>query len=222
MSTIADWNEWHHQYDDPDSELSHRSRLVREQVVAAVDAMPPGPVTVVSICGGQGLELIGALADHPRRTDVRGRLVELDERNAEIAREGTRVAGIDGLEVLQGDASASDSYAGLPRADLVILSGVFGHLAPADRRTLIGALPQICGSGGKVVLTTYEVQPERTEELRAIFGAVGFEEIDDTLTPGRTFGIIVEQLQAAEEPFVAGASLFEFGSSHPGSAGHGD
>jgi SAM-dependent methyltransferase len=195
---------------------------VREQVVAALDALPPGPVTVVSICGGQGLELLGALADHPRRADVGGRLVELDERNAEIARSRAAAIGVDRLEVRQGDASTSDSYADLPRADLVVLSGVFGHLAPADRQTLIGFLPRICAADGKVVLTTYEVQPERTEELRAIFGANGFEEIDDTLTPGGTFGIIVEQLRGAEQPFVAGAYLFDFGSSHPGSAGHGD
>jgi hypothetical protein len=222
VTTIADWNEWHHEYDDPDSELSHRSRLVQEQVVAIVDGLPPGPVTVVSICGGQGRELVGALVDHPRRSDVGGRLVELDARNAEVARRGAHAAGIDGLEVLQGDASASDSYAGLPRADLVILSGVFGHLGPDDRRTLIGFLPQICATGGKVVTTTYEVQPERTEELRTIFEETGFDEVEDTLTPGGTFGILVNELRGAEQPFVPGASLFDFGSSHPERTAGGD
>jgi hypothetical protein len=33
---------------------------------------------VISLCAGQGRDLLGVLADHPRREDVRARLVELD------------------------------------------------------------------------------------------------------------------------------------------------
>jgi hypothetical protein len=100
VKQVDDWNDWHDEYDDPDSELAGRARGVRRRVAELVTACTPGPVTVVSICGGQGREVIGALADHPRRADVRGRLVELDPGNAEFARRSAEVAGLTGFEVV--------------------------------------------------------------------------------------------------------------------------
>jgi hypothetical protein len=57
-----------------------------------------GEVRLISLCAGQGRDLIGVLTGHPRRDDVRARLVELDERNVVLARQ---VAGLPGVEVLQ-------------------------------------------------------------------------------------------------------------------------
>jgi hypothetical protein len=209
---ISDWSDWHDEYENPDSELTHRSRLVQEQVVAAVEALPDGPVTIVSICGGQGRELIGALEGHDRRSDVRGRFVELDARNAAFAREWAQAAGLTGLEVREGDASASDNYDGIPRADLVIVSGVFGHLCSEDRLRLIAFLPQICRTGAKVVITTYEENPEVTAELRRYFGECEFDEIDWAVTPGGMFGVMGHQLRGEARPLVPRTTLFEFGS----------
>ncbi len=64
---IADWNDWPRAYDDPSSELVGRMHAVPAQVATVVSECPPGPVTVVGVCGGQGREVIGALADHPSR-----------------------------------------------------------------------------------------------------------------------------------------------------------
>src|SRR5262249_55902724 len=75
---ISDWASWHESYEDPNSELVKRQNAVRAQVAHVIEACPAGPVTVVSICAGQGREVIGALATHRRRADVRGRLVELN------------------------------------------------------------------------------------------------------------------------------------------------
>jgi hypothetical protein len=36
-----------------------------------------------------GRDVIGVLAGHPRRDDVRARLVELDERNVAVARQAS-------------------------------------------------------------------------------------------------------------------------------------
>jgi hypothetical protein len=79
-----DWHEWHDAYDSPDSYLGRRLALVQERIRLALDDAPPGPLTAISICAGQGRDLIGVLADRPRRHDVRARLVELDERNGAV------------------------------------------------------------------------------------------------------------------------------------------
>src|SRR6185437_3212659 len=72
-----DWVAWHAAYDAPGSSLSKRLVIVRRHVRAALDACAPGPIRLVSLCAGQGHDVIGALADHPRASDVQARLVEL-------------------------------------------------------------------------------------------------------------------------------------------------
>ncbi|WP_422734092.1 hypothetical protein ACN26Y_00875 [Micromonospora sp. WMMD558] len=81
-----DWHAWHHDYGDPDSPLSRRLAEVRRRVADALDQAPPGPLRAISLCAGQGRDLIPVLAEHPRGSDVTARLVELDARNTEVAR----------------------------------------------------------------------------------------------------------------------------------------
>ena len=54
---------------------------------------------------GQGRDLLGVLADHPRRDDVRARLVELDVRNTALAEERSRAARLTHVDVVTADAS---------------------------------------------------------------------------------------------------------------------
>jgi hypothetical protein len=90
-----DWYAWHDRYDDPRTGLARRLALVRDRVRAALDEAPPGPLRVISLCAGQGTDLIGPLSRHPRRGDVTARLVELDPRNTAAARRLADEAGLD-------------------------------------------------------------------------------------------------------------------------------
>jgi hypothetical protein len=78
-----DWYDWHAPYGDPSSGLSLRLSWVQERIWAALDEAPPGPIRLISMCAGQGHDVLGALPGHPRRGDVTARLVELDPRNTE-------------------------------------------------------------------------------------------------------------------------------------------
>ena len=68
--TERDWYTWHRRYDQPDSGLARRLAAVQEQIRRALEAVPPGPLHAVSLCAGQGRDLIGVLARHRRREDV--------------------------------------------------------------------------------------------------------------------------------------------------------
>jgi hypothetical protein len=215
VTTIDDWNDWHRGYDDPSSELAMRMSAVQSQVREVVDAVPPGPVTVVSLCGGQGRELVGALAPHPRRAEVRGRLVELDPQNAAEAHRGLELGEV-AIEVVNGDASQSDAYAGLPPVDLVVASGVWGHLDEEDQRRTIGFLRQLCVAGAAVVWTGFRRGgPERIARLRATFREEGFDEELFVELDGEEYGFTVATSRFRGEPdaFVPGVQLFTFGSS---------
>lgn len=101
----TDWQRWHEPYEDPDSAMSAGLRAVQEQVAAALDRAAPGPVRLLSLCAGQGRDVLPVLADSPRGGDVTGRLVELDPGNAAAA----RAAAPAGVEVVQRDAGARTS-----------------------------------------------------------------------------------------------------------------
>src|SRR5262245_23297137 len=60
-----DWHEWHRAYDAPDSPLSQRLAVVQQYIRMVLDNAPPGPVRVVSMCAGEGRDLLGVLAEHP-------------------------------------------------------------------------------------------------------------------------------------------------------------
>ena len=211
---IGTWNKWHEAYEDTESELVQRMLAVRRQVDAVVTEAAPGPVTVVSICGGQGRELIGALEDHPRRADVRGRLVELDSDNAAFAREWAASAGLDALEVVNGDASVSDAYAGLTPVDLVVISGVFGHVDDDDKRQLVVFLRQLCAPGASLVWTSHRTNDGPADKVRAMLADESFEEVAFEDLPGEEFAFTVARHRYLGEtaPFVARERIFTFGS----------
>src|SRR5215470_18129255 len=96
---VRDWVAWHAAYDDPSSSLSTRLRVVRGHLSRALDEAPPGPVRLVSLCAGQGLDVLGVLPGHPRGPDVSAVLVEFDPHNAALARQGAAAAGLSRVEV---------------------------------------------------------------------------------------------------------------------------
>jgi SAM-dependent methyltransferase len=224
---VADWHEWQKGYDDAGAERAGRPRAVRALVAAVVDEAAAGLVTIVSICGGEGREVIGALEDHPRRGDVRGRLIELDANNAAVARRWANDAGLTGLEVVHGDASRADAYDGLPPADLVVISGLFGHLDDDDQQSTIEFLRQLCRPGGSVVWSFTARKPLRVPKLRRFFAERGFEELSFVTLPGDDLAltVAVSRYRGTRQEFPARPTCFTFGSSRrerSDAAGGGD
>src|ERR1700685_1843412 len=99
-----DWVEWHRDYDDPGSLLSRRGEFVQGPLRAELERAPAGDGRLISRCAGQGRDVIGVLTGHPRRDDVRARLVELDERNVALARQAGAAGGRGGGGGLRGGA----------------------------------------------------------------------------------------------------------------------
>ena len=64
-----DWHEWHRRYADQDSPLRRRLAEVQAQLSRALpaqlDAEHDSPLQIVSLCAGQGLDVIDVLAGYP-------------------------------------------------------------------------------------------------------------------------------------------------------------
>ena len=203
---MRDWVDWHTDYDDAGSALSRRLTEVQAWIRAVLDRAAPGPVRVVSLCAGQGHDILGVLRDHPRRADVTGRLVELDPRNAEAARR-TAPAGV---EVVTGDAAMTGAYAGAVPADLVLACGIFGNISDADIVRTIGCLPQLCAPGATVIWTRHTEEPDLTPSVRRWFAERGFEEVSFTAPAGTSVSVGAHRLVRAPEPLRPGVRMFTF------------
>jgi hypothetical protein len=164
---------------------------------------------VISLCAGEGRDLLEVLAGHPRRDDVRARLVELDPRNSERARASAERAGLVGVEIVTGDASLLDHYAELAPADLVLVCGVFGNITDADIRRTIGGCRELCKTGGTVIWTRHRRDPDRVPQICEWFEALGFE-LRWLSAADEGYGVGVHRFGGAPPPLRRGSRLFEF------------
>jgi ubiquinone/menaquinone biosynthesis C-methylase UbiE len=205
---VTDWVAWHEPYRDPGSPLSRRLRIVQDHIATWLDERAPAPVTVVSVCAGQGDDLIGVLRERSDAGRVRAILLEYDERNVAAAR--AAAAGMPGVEARHADAGDLASYPGAVPADLVLLAGVLGNIDDADIRTTLAALPRLCAPGATVIWTRSRHDPDRTPAIRSWLRAAGFAERAFTAPPDVLFSVGVHRLVAAPRPLIPTGRLFRF------------
>lgn len=167
-----DWQAWHDAYDRDGHPLRDRLATVVELVATAVDAAPAGPVRLAALCAGDGRDVAGALADHPRRDDVTVRLVELDPDLAGRARGRLAEAGIAG-DVITGDAGDTTVLADVVPVDVLLLCGIFGNIADADVARTIATVPSLCRPGATVLWTRHRRPPDLVPTIRRWFDAAG-------------------------------------------------
>jgi hypothetical protein len=137
---------------------------VQAHLRAEFDHVPAGDIRLISLCAAQGRDVIGVLSDHPRRDGVRARLVELDERNAAVARQAAQAAGLDGVEVLQPDAGITDALRGRGPPQIVPVCGIFGNITVSDVQVTVAPLPSLYAHS-ELVLWTKHRMPRVSEVL---------------------------------------------------------
>ena len=211
--TVTDWAQWHAPYDDPDSPLSQRLSAVRAQVAAALDRAPQGPVRLLSLCAGRGLDVLPLLHSHPRGPDVRGRLVELDERNVEAARSSAP----HDVEVVQADAGSTTASVGAAPADLLLLCGIFGNVSDADVERTVTAVPQLCARRATVVWTRSRHDPDLTPSVRRWFAEAGVTETAFVTEGPEGWAVGAGTFSGDPRPLEPDRRLFTFSTRPPSS-----
>lgn len=208
-----DWVAWHRDY-EADTPLARRLRIVQDQVRRAIQARSGDPIRVLSMCSGEGRDLIEPLeslgAGAGPAAGVRGRLVELDPTLADRARRAIDAAGLAGLEVVEGDAGTTSAYAGAAPADLVLVCGVFGNIRDDDIRRTVRALPMLCDADATVIWTRHRGPPDRTPAIRRWFRSAGFRHEAFIPVPDAPGSVGVERFEGAPQPFEPDRRLFEF------------
>lgn len=208
-----DWAAWHERYAQPDSVQSRRLPVVQAHIRAFLDGRAE-PARVISMCAGDGRDLLGVLEALPG-SRVRARLVELDPDLAARARERARLAGLDGIEVMTDDAGVADAYAGAAPADLLLACGVLGNVPDEDAERTVRSLPQLCAAGGTVIWTRHRRSPDLTPQIRAWFADAGFRELAFGSPGPDSFSVGVHRLEGPPLPLERGRRLFAFAVPRP-------
>ena len=179
---LRDYVAWHDAYGDPQSSLSWRLSVVRSWIEGTLDEHT-GPLRVLSVCAGDGRDVLGVLALRPDVANVDVTLIEIDPVLAARARQQTadlhpRIR----VDVRVADAGDPAAYSDAVPADLVLLVGIFGNITDADIARTIAAAPGMCRPGATVLWSRGRHGGDRRDEIRWRFLAAGFAEIGlDTL-----------------------------------------
>ncbi|MEZ0580093.1 SAM-dependent methyltransferase [Nocardioides sp. MH1] len=205
----TDWSEWHDAYERAGSTLDERLDTVRAQVRRHLEATVPVPVRMVSLCAGDGRDVLGVLAGRDDADRVSGLLVELDPGLAERARAAAAALPAR-IEVRRADAALSDLYVDAAPADLVLLCGIFGNIGDDDVRVTIDAARQLCATGAEVIWTRHRGEPDLTPSIRRWFGEAGFEEVAFVAPEQAQWSVGVHRLTADPVALETGRRWFTF------------
>jgi hypothetical protein len=200
---------WHAAYDDPTSSLSRRLAVVQQRIRLALDAAPPGPIRVLSLCAGDARDATGALRGHPRVHDVSGVLVEFDEHLARAARANVAAAGVS-LVVRRGDAADTRVFTDVVPVDVLLLVGIFGNITDEDVAATVATVPALCRSGASVIWTRHRRAPDLTPRIRDWFDLAGCESVDLSSPEGESFAVGTERVATSSPLPVVPHRLFTF------------
>jgi len=217
-ASATDWAAWHRAYEDPGSSISKRLELVRRAIGAALDVMTEGSIRLLSICAGDGRDVIGVLEHHGRARDVEATLVDLDPGLAATARAAAAVRGLDQVRCVVGDAGRSSWYEAARPIDVLVACGVLGNVSADDVRASLRAFGGVVAPGGHVVWTRHRGTPDQTPLIRRWFADSGFEEVSFERVPGSLASVGCHRRSARSMPDQLPDRLFTF--SGDGAAAH--
>src|SRR5262249_33753032 len=118
---------------------------VRAQIAAAAAKAPGTSVHLVSLCAGDGRDVIGTFAAADARQDMHATLIEAHPALVTRGQAAVEQLGLTRRITFRcADATHSSTYVDLRPAQILVLSGIFGNLTARDVQRLIAVLPSLC------------------------------------------------------------------------------
>jgi hypothetical protein len=194
VTESPDWLAWHEAYDDPASPLSRRLTVVRRRLGEAVDGMDRARrLRLLSLCAGDGRDVVPVLAERHRERLVTATLVERHPELCRRAREAASAHGLDPVTVRCADAGDPASFVDVLPVDVLLLCGVFGNVDHDRVHDVVAVVPQMLTDDGSVIWTRGASEPDRRPEIRRWFREAGLAEVAFDGAP-EPFGVGVNRL----------------------------
>ena len=205
------WSDW------PDSAYKHqhyrdRLKTVQDHLSECLDNAHEGPLRIISICAGDGRDIIDVLHSHHRRNDVTAWLVELNAYSVDAGQRRATAAGLAGIvNFLHCDATTFAAYKEIYPADIVLLCGVWGHVPATDRQMFAGALAALCRPGAMVVWTRGVAGDfRRFADIDAVFTGPSWQKVRVSFTSSRKWAIVTNRYVGPTGKVPDDGRLFHF------------
>jgi hypothetical protein len=205
------WSGW------PEAAYRHdtyqrRLAAVQDHLAQALDRAPVGPVRIVSVCAGDGRDVIEVLQSHPRRKDVCASLVEVNRKSVAS---GVRHADSAGLQntvnFLNEDATLFATYRHIAPADIVLVCGVWGHVPAHQRLSMARGLACLCKPGGSIIWTRGVSQGhDRLREIQLAFGDPPWQQVRIDITSDRAWAVATYRYLGAPTDLPSSGQMFHF------------
>jgi hypothetical protein len=189
-----------------------RLQAVQEHLSECLDEAPPGPVRILSMCAGDGRDVIGAVRAHRRRKDVSAWLVELNSQSVELGKGYSVNAGLErSLKFINADATVYSTYKQIAQADIVLVCGVWGHVPAGEKSMLVRAISTLCKPGGAVIWTRGTSKGiGRVREIEALFAGTWWDKSRVTYTPDAAWAIATYRYHGPAHEMPADGQIFHF------------
>ena len=190
-----DWRDWHQHYDNPNSSISLRLELVQRDLRRALSEAPNdenGVVNLITMCAGEGRDVLPVLAEENSGRPVKATLVEYDQTLAQHARTAVEDLQLSAVEVRTADAGTTDTYRDLPPAQVMTVCSVFGNIPFEDTQRTVATLPSLLADDGIVIWT--RAGQDKSLAVRKVFLDHGFSELSFSNTTDDMFYVGMYQL----------------------------
>ena len=209
---MRDYLKWHDAYDDPTSDLSWRLGQVQAYIRATLDQIR-GQAKVLSLCAGDGRDVLQVLAERDDSSRIKTTLIELHPVLARRAREFAANAELAEVTVRTVDAGDTAAYGDAVPADLVIMIGIFGNISTEDLRRTIMTAPQLCRPGAVMLWSRGTSGSEANSLVRGWLTDAGFVELDYRefdQAEGERAALGSARYVGPPQPLITGRQMFTF------------
>ena len=189
--------------------MAQRLAKVQEQIARSLDQAPEGALRVISVCAGQGRDLLGVLRTHTRRDDVSAILIDLEEKNTLAIQSAAQKMGLARVRGLTADASMMENYLSMAPADLVLMCGVFGNISDTDIRRTISLSRQLCNQGGRIIWTRHRRSPDMVPQICEWFNANEFAP-ELSATDDEDYGVLTHRYLGESQRIAPSERMFDF------------
>ena len=205
------WSDWP-QRAYQQRRYQQRLAAVQQHLVECLDAAPAGEVRIVSVCAGDGRDLLGVLEMHERRNDVAAWLVEQSLPSVTAGAARADSLGLSGaMSFLHADATIYETYQGIAPADIVLLCGVWGHVPSHERTNVIRALACLCKPGGAVIWSRAVAKGmARLQQIQSLFATSSWEKVAVTITPDKSWAVATHRYSGPTVELPPDGQIFHF------------
>jgi hypothetical protein len=192
--------------------FQQRLLAVQQHLRTNLDEAPAGPIKLISLCAGDGRDVISVLRTHERRRDVSAWLVELDRQSVAAGIRDSSIAGLqDAVHFVNADATDFVTYMGMAPVDIVLACGVWGHVPMHQRESLVGALAALCKPRGAVTWTRgVSCGITRLNQIEIQFARPKWECVQTTITADKKWAVATYRYAGLPVELPRAGRIFDF------------